>query len=78
MCLNVSDSFFRCVAGVLGPAVIEAERTEAEGSSDRVSCSAEAQRVYLSSTFRFGGGAAGGGTVLIPPMTLEAVEGQGF
>jgi hypothetical protein len=40
-------------AGVLGPAIIEAERAEKSGLVDGVSCSGAAQRVYLSSTFRF-------------------------
>jgi hypothetical protein len=40
-------------AGVLGPAIVEAERAEKSGLVDGVSCSGAAQRVYLSSTFRF-------------------------
>lgn len=43
----------RSVAGVLGPALIEAEHAEEDGAVDGISCTGAAQRVYLSSTFMF-------------------------
>lgn len=40
-------------AGVLGPALLAAERAEARGILDSLACTKETQQVYLSSTYRF-------------------------
>ena len=40
-------------AGVLGPALLAAERAEAAGDPDGLACTSETQSAYLSSTYRF-------------------------
>ena len=38
---------------MLGPAMLSAESVEASGVPNELACTIEAQRVYLTSTFRF-------------------------
>lgn len=40
-------------AGVLGPTLVTAERMETNGAVNGLTCSGEAQRIYLSSSFQF-------------------------
>ena len=48
------ESPFRSLSfGVLGGAIVEAERTEERGGLDRVTCTEAAQKLYTSSLFHF-------------------------
>jgi hypothetical protein len=42
-----------CAAGILGPALLAAEKAEAAGAVDGLVCTGETQHAYLSSTYRF-------------------------
>ena len=75
---------FVLIAGVLGPAMIEAEKIEAAGVSDCVAVSSAVQKIYSSTTFRFdnipvltaSSGNAASVTLVKRPATFDVSESE--